>query len=117
MLSEPPPGVNSSPRRAASRVAPRTICARLFHGSNQVQVEEPVAGPVGAGGGEDAGVVHPEATDARHTRARYRVRRLGGVPEWLNGAVSKTVVGLTLHRGFESLPLRLGPRTAARGLS
>jgi hypothetical protein len=32
--------------------------------------------------------------------------RLGGVPEWLNGAVSKTVVRLTAHRGFESLPLR-----------
>jgi hypothetical protein len=31
---------------------------------------------------------------------------LGGVPERLNGAVSKTVVGLTVHRGFESLPLR-----------
>ena len=30
----------------------------------------------------------------------------GGVPEWLNGAVSKTVVGLSVHRGFESLPLR-----------
>ena len=29
------------------------------------------------------------------------------MPEWLNGAVSKTVVGLTVHRGFESLPLRL----------
>ena len=33
-------------------------------------------------------------------------RRHGGVPERLNGAVSKTVVGLTVHRGFESLPLR-----------
>jgi hypothetical protein len=31
---------------------------------------------------------------------------LGGVPERLTGAVSKTVVGLTVHRGFESLPLR-----------
>jgi hypothetical protein len=30
----------------------------------------------------------------------------GGVPERLNGAVSKTVVGLTVDRGFESLPLR-----------
>src|ERR671933_2865684 len=41
---------------------------------------------------------------------------LGGVPEWLNGAVSKTVVGLTVHRGFESLPLRLGlPADRARG--
>jgi aminopeptidase len=30
----------------------------------------------------------------------------GGVPERLNGAVSKTVVGALLHRGFESLPLR-----------
>ena len=34
-------------------------------------------------------------------------RSLGGVPEWLNGAVSKTVVRLTAYRGFESLPLRL----------
>jgi hypothetical protein len=29
-------------------------------------------------------------------------QRLGG----LSGAASKTVVGLTVHRGFESLPLR-----------
>jgi hypothetical protein len=34
------------------------------------------------------------------------ILRPGGVPERLNGAVSKTVVGLTVHRGFESLPLR-----------
>jgi hypothetical protein len=33
----------------------------------------------------------------------------------LNGAVSKTVVGLTVHRGFESLPLRLRARDPARG--
>ena len=32
---------------------------------------------------------------------------LGGVPEWLNGAVSKTVVRSTPYRGFESLPLRV----------
>jgi methyl-accepting chemotaxis protein len=31
---------------------------------------------------------------------------LGGVPEWLNGAVSKTVVGRSVDRGFESHPLR-----------
>ena len=31
---------------------------------------------------------------------------LGGVPEWLNGAVSKTVDGGNVVRGFESLPLR-----------
>ena len=37
---------------------------------------------------------------------RLRYDRPGGVPEWLNGAVSKTVVRLTAHRGFESLPLR-----------
>ncbi len=30
----------------------------------------------------------------------------GGVPEWLNGAVSKTVKGLWVLRGFESHPLR-----------
>jgi hypothetical protein len=35
-----------------------------------------------------------------------RIRAPGGVPERLNGAVSKTVVGLSVHRGFESLPLR-----------
>jgi hypothetical protein len=34
------------------------------------------------------------------------IKRPGGVPERLNGAVSKTVVGLSVHRGFESLPLR-----------
>jgi hypothetical protein len=33
-------------------------------------------------------------------------RPFGGVPEWLNGAVSKTVVGGFVHRGFESHPLR-----------
>ena len=33
---------------------------------------------------------------------------LGGVPEWLNGAVSKTVAAVSSYRGFESLPLRLG---------
>jgi hypothetical protein len=36
----------------------------------------------------------------------------GGVPEWLNGAVSKTVDGGNVVREFESLPLRfteLGP--------
>jgi len=27
------------------------------------------------------------------------------MPEWLNGAVSKTVVGLVVYRGFESLSL------------
>ena len=32
--------------------------------------------------------------------------RPGEVPEWLNGAVSKTVEPLTGFRGFESLPLR-----------
>jgi hypothetical protein len=41
------------------------------------------------------------------------------VPERLNGAVSKTVVGLSVHRGFESLPLRLArqrPRFEAQAL-
>jgi hypothetical protein len=28
------------------------------------------------------------------------------MPEWLNGTVSKTVVGLTLYREFESHSLR-----------
>jgi hypothetical protein len=41
------------------------------------------------------------------TKTSYNlVRNIGEVPEWLNGAVSKTVVALTGHRGFESLPLR-----------
>src|SRR3954471_22867645 len=31
---------------------------------------------------------------------------LGGVPEWLNGAVLKTADGHSVVRGFESLPLR-----------
>ncbi len=30
----------------------------------------------------------------------------GGVPEWLIGTVSKTVVRLSAYRGFESHPLR-----------
>jgi hypothetical protein len=34
----------------------------------------------------------------------------GGVPERLNGAVSKTVRGLRVPRGFESHPLRLDDR-------
>ncbi len=29
------------------------------------------------------------------------------MPEWTNGAVSKTAVVITGHRGFESLPFRL----------
>jgi hypothetical protein len=32
--------------------------------------------------------------------------RQGEMPEWLNGAVSKTVVRLASYRGFESLSLR-----------
>ena len=38
--------------------------------------------------------------------AAARGGHLGGVPEWLNGAVSKTVRGGFVSRGFESLPLR-----------
>jgi hypothetical protein len=34
------------------------------------------------------------------------IEALGGVPEWLNGAVSKTVDGGNVVREFESLPLR-----------
>jgi hypothetical protein len=38
---------------------------------------------------------------------RYLVMHSHGeVPEWLNGAVSKTVVALLGHPGFESQPLR-----------
>src|SRR5262245_7268761 len=37
----------------------------------------------------------------------------GGVPEWLNGAVSKTVRGLWVPRGFESHPLRCAVRARA----
>ena len=40
-------------------------------------------------------------------RIERRTEFPGGVPEWLNGAVSKTVVRLTAYRGFESHPLRL----------
>jgi hypothetical protein len=39
----------------------------------------------------------------------------GGVPEWLNGAVSKTVSGGYVARGFESLPLR--PSIAAASVA
>src|SRR3954447_16806399 len=48
----------------------------------------------------------PGARTARYSAVRPADGPRGGVPEWLNGAVSKTVVGLTVHRGFESLPLR-----------
>ena len=34
----------------------------------------------------------------------------GGMAEWTKAAVLKTAVGLTAHRGFESLSLRLGLR-------
>ena len=37
---------------------------------------------------------------------RSLIISIGEVPEWLNGLVSKTSMGLTVHRGFESLPLR-----------
>ncbi len=37
--------------------------------------------------------------------------RLGGMAEWTKAAVLKTAVGLTAHRGFESLSLRLGDLT------
>jgi hypothetical protein len=37
----------------------------------------------------------------------------GGVPEWLNGAVSKTVDGGNVVREFESLPLRFRAAEAA----
>src|SRR5215212_3941202 len=52
------------------------------------------------------------ASARRITRARLAIPARskdpfhGGVPEWLNGAVSKTVVPFSGHRGFESLPLR-----------
>jgi hypothetical protein len=46
---------------------------------------------------------------SRYQRVRLALRSLGGVPERLNGAVSKTVVGRKVHRGFESLPLRWRP--------
>jgi hypothetical protein len=39
--------------------------------------------------------------------AEKRLRKdFGEVAEWLNVAVSKTVVGRKAHREFESLPLR-----------
>lgn len=44
--------------------------------------------------------------DPRYSLSTRFTWDLGGVPEWLNGAVSKTVVGLEVYRGFESLPLR-----------
>src|SRR5207253_1087462 len=44
----------------------------------------------------------------RFRRPRRR-KAPGGVPEWLNGAVSKTVRGGFVPRGFESLPLRFWP--------
>ena len=47
---------------------------------------------------------------------RCRAAGLGGVPEWLNGAVSKTVRGRLVPRGFESLPLRFRGRNPASQL-
>ena len=46
-------------------------------------------------------------TAAPYRRGWYNPDRPGEVPEWLNGAVSKTVVVRMGHRGFESHPLRL----------
>ena len=40
--------------------------------------------------------------------------RPGRVPEWTNGAVSKTAVVIIGHRGFESLPFRLMSLLPAR---
>src|SRR5262245_40431761 len=44
----------------------------------------------------------------RHTQInRSKMRAHGEMPEWLNGAVSKTVVARMGHREFESHSLRL----------
>ena len=42
------------------------------------------------------------------------MRRLGGVAERSNAAVSKTVTGGSVGRGFKSLPLRFGAEEPAR---
>src|SRR4051794_6706213 len=42
----------------------------------------------------------------RSAEGRYAAQRRGEVAEWLKAAVSKTVMGGFVHRGFESLPLR-----------
>ena len=47
--------------------------------------------------------------DQEQTNSHFRSPRFGGVPEWSNGVVSKTIVG-TAYRGFESLPLRRMPK-------
>src|SRR5205823_3542707 len=60
-------------------------------------------------------------TPAHHVRERQRlpcrlaVRLRGGVAERSNAAVSKTVSGGFVRRGFKSLPLRSTQRCASRG--
>ena len=48
----------------------------------------------------------PDGNVLGSTAAASLLDAHGGVPEWLNGAVSKTVRGLRVPRGFESHPLR-----------
>jgi hypothetical protein len=42
---------------------------------------------------------------------------VGWVAEWFKAPVLKTGVGCKVHRGFESLPIRLHSAAALRGLS
>jgi hypothetical protein len=62
----------------------------------------------GSGASLKAGATSPPDIGAqlRPGPNRYEDAVPGEVPEWLNGTVSKTVVSLTGHRGFESLSLR-----------
>ena len=55
--------------------------------------------------GIGATLADPQIT-ASHEPADTLGTRPGEVAEWLNAAVSKTVMGVIAYRGFESLPLR-----------
>ena len=55
------------------------------------------------------------ARAVRIPRAPATLSAPGEVPERLNGHDWKSCVGFTVHRGFESLPLRSGPVLRARG--
>ncbi len=62
-------------------------------------MNSPAQPPTSGSPGHDVGLRRP-------SRGWYNPKRPGEVPEWLNGAVSKTVVVRMGHRGFESHPLR-----------
>ena len=94
----------------ADRVNDSTIHVDFMIGSPEVRVHgRSTARRPGASDAWSAALRHGAAASRRHLRAspdRYPRRLPGEVPERLNGHDWKSCVGFTVHRGFESLPLR-----------